>query len=603
MFKTLQSKIIFVTSIPLAFVLLLLGISVYSDVKTAKRSEQITLLNNLTTKIRLLVHETQKERGATGVFLGSKGVRFSEELNRQRATTDTRISELEAVVASFEFENYKPKLKEDLNQAIRLMNEIASYRSKVSALSIPLGDALKLYTQHNAAMLKAIQRCTEEPADPDLIRTYSAFLSFLQGKERAGIERAVLSSTFSADYFGPGIFQRLSFLVAAQAAYENSFYAQALPDQISFYNEKMKDPSVAKVQEMRDIAFANSGATSKVEGQSNFGVDAGECFDAMTRKINLLKDVAEKMDEDTNKRAENLSKAAYRKLMTTIAFVIVIILVVSSAMYFIIRSITLPISRVIKGVAEGANHVTSASGQIASVSQQMAEGSTEQASSLEETSAALEEMSAMTQQNAGNSNLANVSMNEVSALVETSVVAMTRMSQTIDDIHSSAQETAKIIKTIDEIAFQTNLLALNAAVEAARAGEAGKGFAVVAEEVRNLAQRSAVAAKNTTSLIEQSQENSNSGVQVADEVAETLSGIQSGASKVGALIAEIAAASNEQSQGIQEINSAVTQVDMVVQANAANAEESASAAQELSSQATTLQQMVDRLTTIVFAQS
>ena len=175
-----------------------------------------------------------------------------------------------------------------------------------------------------------------------------------------------------------------------------------------------------------------------------------------------------------------------------------------------------------------------------------------------------------------------------------------RWPSAIEHIEKSAAETAKIIKVIDEIAFQTNLLALNAAVEAARAGEAGKGFAVVAEEVRNLAMRSAEAAKNTAGLIEGSVGNARNGVTIAGEVGKSLEGITDRRStKVNTLIAEIAAASKEQSTGIMQVNGSVGQMDKVTQANAAAAEESAAAAEELSSQAATLNEIVGDLLTMV----
>jgi len=173
------------------------------------------------------------------------------------------------------------------------------------------------------------------------------------------------------------------------------------------------------------------------------------------------------------------------------------------------------------------------------------------------------------------------------------------MSSAINDIQKSATETAKIIKVIDEIAFQTNLLALNAAVEAARAGEAGKGFAVVAEEVRNLAMRSAEAAKNTAAMIEESVNNSKNGVAIAVEVGKNLEEITTAATKVNALVGEIAAASKEQAQGIEQVNTAVAQMDKVTQANAAAAEESAAAAEELSSQAMQLDDMVKQLGALI----
>jgi PAS domain S-box-containing protein len=247
-------------------------------------------------------------------------------------------------------------------------------------------------------------------------------------------------------------------------------------------------------------------------------------------------------------------------------------------------------------VGEAVEQVTSASGQISASSQTLAEGSTEQAAGLEETSSSLEEMASMTKQNADNAQQANTLASEARKAADTGTESMTRMNTAINDIQKSSDETAKIIKVIDEIAFQTNLLALNAAVEAARAGEAGKGFAVVAEEVRNLAMRSAEAAKNTSAMIEESVKNSKNGVDIATEVGKVLEEIVQSIGKTTDLVSEIAAASAEQSQGIDQVNTAVAQMDKVTQQNAANAEESASAAEELSAQAGSLQSMVQEFT-------
>jgi len=243
-------------------------------------------------------------------------------------------------------------------------------------------------------------------------------------------------------------------------------------------------------------------------------------------------------------------------------------------------------------VSQATEQVSSASQQISAGSQSLAQGANEQASSLEEVSSSLEEMSSMTKQNAENANQAKNLAGEANNNASQGKQAMAQMSESIRKIKESSDETAKIVKTIDEIAMQTNLLALNAAVEAARAGEAGRGFAVVAEEVRNLAQRSADAAKNTANMIAESVKNSEEGVIIAAEVAKSFDAIAGSNAKVDNLIAEIAAASQEQSQGIDQVNTAVAQMDQVTQQNAANSEESASAAEELSSQAEELQSMV-----------
>jgi methyl-accepting chemotaxis protein len=254
------------------------------------------------------------------------------------------------------------------------------------------------------------------------------------------------------------------------------------------------------------------------------------------------------------------------------------------------------LDQALRQVALGTEQVSSASQQISSGSQTLAQGANEQASSLEEVSSSLEEMASMTKQNAENAiqakNLASLANNNAGQGKD----AMSRMSTSIIKIKESSDQTARIVKTIDEIAMQTNLLALNAAVEAARAGEAGRGFAVVADEVRNLAQRSAEAAKNTAIMIEESVKNAEDGVDIASEVAKSFDLIAESNVKVDNLIAEISAASQEQSQGIEQINTAVAQMDKVTQQNAANSEESASAAEELSSQAEELQQMIDQFT-------
>jgi methyl-accepting chemotaxis protein len=243
-------------------------------------------------------------------------------------------------------------------------------------------------------------------------------------------------------------------------------------------------------------------------------------------------------------------------------------------------------------VTDAVSQVASASDEISNGAQSLAEGSNEQASSLEEVSSSLEEMSSMTKQNADNSNQAMILASEASAAAKEGDVTIRRMANAINQIKQSSDNTAKIVKSIDDIAFQTNLLALNAAVEAARAGEAGKGFAVVAEEVRNLAMRSADAAKSTADMIEESVKTADNGVKITEEVAVSLGQIVSRTGKVGDLIAEIAAASKEQASGIEQVNTAVAQMNSVTQQNASNSEESASAAEELNNQAAELAAMV-----------
>jgi methyl-accepting chemotaxis protein len=274
-----------------------------------------------------------------------------------------------------------------------------------------------------------------------------------------------------------------------------------------------------------------------------------------------------------------------------------LVLVVS--LVFTRRSITRPISRIVAGLNDGADQVASAASQISSTSQQLAEGASEQAASIEETSASLEEMASMTHRNADNARQADSLMKETRKVVAQAKDSMSRMCRSMDDITKASEETSKIIKTIDEIAFQTNLLALNAAVEAARAGEAGAGFAVVADEVRNLAMRAADAARNTANLIEETVKKVKDGSALMSSTNSDFGLVTDSAGKVADLVGEIAAASGEQAQGTEQVNKAVSEMDKVTQQNAANAEESASASEEMSAQAETMKAMVNDLLTMV----
>ncbi len=243
-------------------------------------------------------------------------------------------------------------------------------------------------------------------------------------------------------------------------------------------------------------------------------------------------------------------------------------------------------------LGQAADQMSRSSAEISATGQQMATGASEQAASLEEVAASLQEMAAITHQTAGNADNTNSETRATAEAASRGVEAMQGMSSVIDDIKRSSDETARILKTIDEIAFQTNLLALNAAVEAARAGEAGKGFAVVAEEVRNLAQRSAEAAGTTAQLIESSQQSANGGVQATAQVGAILEEITGRVTEVSRLTSEVAIASREQANGITEINTAVNQLDQVTQTNAAAAEESAATRHDLARQAAVVQSSV-----------
>ncbi len=310
----------------------------------------------------------------------------------------------------------------------------------------------------------------------------------------------------------------------------------------------------------------------------------------------VLVDYNAKDGDERGRLLSDTVKATIRILLIT---VIAGILLGVGFSAFTVRSINHVLGRVATELNAGADHTAAAASQVSASSQSLAEGASEQAASLEETSASLEEITSMTKRNAESAGQAKLLSNQTRQAAEAGAASMAEMREAMGAIKESSSSIAKIVKTIDEIAFQTNILALNAAVEAARAGEAGAGFAVVAEEVRSLAQRSAQSAKETATKIEDSVKRSEHGVQISARVAQSFEEIVVKARKVDELVAEIATASHEQNQGVGQVSTAVAQMDKVTQSGAANAEETASASEELSAQAQMMRESVGHLRHLV----
>ncbi len=425
--------------------------------------------------------------------------------------------------------------------------------------------------------------------------TQCAFGKWLAGEEARQVENPVVAAALR------DIVETHKHLHESAGEIREILKAGKEADAVAKAGEIYTAKTVPAVTENQKYLNTMIGETTRIVDIYNKMVDQAlsvnsASFDKAETLLNKIVDINADVSADVTSQSNR--QAAFLKLLALVSLITGVLLALGLGIV-ISRSINKVLKHIVGTLKEGADQVASASAQVSSASQSLAEGSTEQAAGLEETSSSLEEMSSMTRQNADNAAQANHLASEANTIANTGSEAMNRMSQAIHEIQTSSEQTAKIIKVIDEIAFQTNLLALNAAVEAARAGEAGKGFAVVAEEVRNLAMRSAEAAKNTSAMIEASVKNAQNGVSISNEVGKALEEIVSSINKTTSLVAEIASASQEQAQGIAQVNTAMSQMDKVTQQNAANAEESASAAEEMNAQAEQMNVVVNQLAALV----
>lgn len=349
---------------------------------------------------------------------------------------------------------------------------------------------------------------------------------------------------------------------------------------------------VAAAKKVMAFSYAGDNQAAMSAMQSEASTSFQTVDDDLSKIVDLNNELGKKAYDDSDSIYFGM-----RRILLAIIFLSFIISL--GAGVFLTRSITRPINIIIESLNKGAEQVAAASTQISSASQALAGDASQQASALEETSSALEEMSTMTKLNADNAGTAHTLTRQTNLVVGKSDETMQELILSMAEISRASEATAKIIKTIDEIAFQTKLLALNAAVEAAQAGEVGAGFAVVADEVRNLAMRAADAARNTADLIEGTVIKVNDGAGIVNRAKGVFAEVATSATKVAALVGEIANASSEQARGVEQINMAVSELDKVVQKNVSNAEESAAASEEMNAQAEQMKLVVAELTALV----
>lgn len=618
----LRSKMLLLVSVPfiaLCFTSFGLLNQIQKELESTSRFESLSALALASSA---LVHETQKERGSSAGYLSSKGQKFSEILSTQRPITDRRIGAFEKELTLIDASLYGDAFQTNLAELKKLFLELPRIRSQVTSQNISVADEVAFYTSINTGLLNISDSLARFSPGGEIANSSAAFATFLQSKERAGIERAVLSSTFAKDSFTKDSYDKFNNLVNTQNIYLAVFADMASADEMRFFKSKMSDSSVQEVERMRSIAFAKAET-------GGFGVDAEYWFKTITQKINLLKSVEDYLGEHVSTMAIDLHSEASGKLLETkiilsvAAFLsLLLAFVITHSMHSSLKKAVMlakaiaggdltqkhqsnhkdeagqllrtlnvmqdELNKVISSSYSVSESVAAGAEQISISSAQLTQKAEEQACKLETTACSTEEISTTIKRNAEFTANARDVSKEARTDAERGGEVAQKAINAMEDIDDASRKIASITAVIDELAFQTNLLALNAAVEAARAGDHGKGFAVVAAEVRNLAGRSAEAAKEIKVLIDDSVSKVEAGTRYVGESGAALGKIVDSVKSLNELISDIASASQEQSLGVDTINESMLHMNTITRDNTHIANEANAAGRIMAEQAASL---------------